>query len=93
MVTLIGIGQFRGATIDYIERVAAGERFTVVRRRQPAAELRLAQDTDAVAGSSVTLSVLRSRAAEYFDRVKAGETIAIHYRGVMVAFLFPIASP
>jgi antitoxin (DNA-binding transcriptional repressor) of toxin-antitoxin stability system len=37
----------------------------------------------------VRLSDFRTRASHYFDRIAAGETIAVEYRGCTVAALEP----
>jgi antitoxin (DNA-binding transcriptional repressor) of toxin-antitoxin stability system len=88
MTKVIGIGQLRGHTRNYVERVAAGETFEVWRRGRPIARLHAAHDSHRTL-VPVSLSELRTRAARVFDRVAAGETVAVAYRGRTVAALRP----
>ncbi|MHC9290862.1 type II toxin-antitoxin system Phd/YefM family antitoxin [Mycobacterium sp. LTG2003] len=88
MVCTIGIGQLRGDTRNYVERVAAGETFEVLRRGRPIARLQAAHGCHDIL-IAVPLNELRTRAARVFDRVAAGETIAVEYHGRTVAALRP----
>ncbi|MGV0740960.1 type II toxin-antitoxin system Phd/YefM family antitoxin [Mycolicibacterium sp. XJ870] len=86
---IIGIGQLRGDTRNYVERVASGETFEVLRRGRPIARLHAAHNAHQML-IPVTLSELRTRAARVLDRVAAGETIAVEHRGRTVAALWPV---
>ncbi len=97
MGELIGLGQLRSNACGYVERVLAGETIEVVRRGRLVARIVSAAgdrsaptalpDLVAVngAGGRIGLDALRTRAARYFDRVEAGETICIVWRGRLVA--------
>lgn len=91
MIT-IGIGQFRSDTRNYVQRAKAGESFRVLRRGVPVAELLGAQSLNYEECQWVLLTVVRSRAAVIFERVSAGETIAITQRGEALAALQPFAA-
>jgi prevent-host-death family protein len=94
MPEVIGLGQLRGATCSYFERVAEGETIDVVRRGKLVGRIvpvggwrvapipaRSATDTAAAAGTWVVLGELRKRAGRCFDRVAAGETLQVVSRG------------
>jgi prevent-host-death family protein len=94
---LIGLGQLRSNAIGYLERVLAGETLEVARRGKLVARIVSASGDrpaptmlpDLVvvngAGARVGLGELRTRAGRCFDRVAAGETIWVVWRGKMVA--------
>jgi len=102
---LIGLGQLRSNAIGYLERVLAGETLEVARRGKPVARIVSASgdrpapttlpDLVAVngAGARVGLDELRTRAGRCFDRVAAGETIWVVWRGKMVAKIALCSSP
>ncbi|OBG66483.1 hypothetical protein A5702_18075 [Mycobacterium sp. E3339] len=92
----IGLGQLRSNTCGYLERVAAGETFDVVRRGKLVARIvsvgdfRVApipaRSAGAVApGGWVGLDELRTRAGRCFDRVAAGEAISVVRGGKLLA--------
>jgi len=97
MREVIGLGQLRNNTCTYLERVAAGETFDVVRRGKlvarivsvgdhrvapiPARSVRMTPDT----GGWVDLDELRRRAGRCFDRVAAGETVYVVRGGKLLA--------
>ncbi len=94
----IGLGQLRSNACTYLERVAAGEAFDVVRRGKlvarivPVGNWRVApipaRSVDVVApdaGGWVGLDELRTRAGRCFDRVAAGETISVVRGGRLLA--------
>ncbi len=101
MGELIGLGQLRSNACGYLERVLAGETIEVVRRGRLVARIVSAAgdrsaptalpDLAAVngVGGRIGLDALRTRAARYFDRVEAGETISIVWRGRLVAWIVP----
>jgi antitoxin (DNA-binding transcriptional repressor) of toxin-antitoxin stability system len=101
---LIGLGQLRSNAIGYLERVLAGETLEVARRGKLVARIVTASgdrpapttipDLVAVngAGARVGLTELRTRAGRCFDRVAAGETIWVVWRGKMVAKIASVAS-
>src|SRR5437588_10863963 len=92
----IGLGQLRSDACAYLERVAAGETFDVVRRGKLVARImpvdgwRVAPIPERSvvapdAGGWVGLDELRTRAGQCFDRVAAGETIYVVRRGRLLA--------
>ncbi|WP_363114283.1 type II toxin-antitoxin system prevent-host-death family antitoxin [Mycobacterium sp.] len=97
MGELIGLGQLRSNAIGYLERVLAGETIEVVRRGRLVARIVSAAgdrstptalpDLVAVNGADgrIGLEALRNSAGRYFDRVEAGQTIWIVWRGKLVA--------
>ena len=97
MREVIGLGQLRSDALTYLERVAAGETFDVVRRGKLVARIVSVGDwrvapiparsvTDAAgAGTWVGLDELRTRAGRCFDRVCAGETIQVVRGGRLLA--------
>jgi antitoxin (DNA-binding transcriptional repressor) of toxin-antitoxin stability system len=89
---LIGIGQFRGDTRNYVRRALAGETFTVTRRGRLIAELRSAKHVLAVGNTRISLAVVRTRASWFLDRVAAGEVIVIEQRGEPIAALHPCST-
>lgn len=84
----MGVGQLRGDTRNYVERVAAGEIFDVLHRGRPIARLQPAHGCHGRL-IPVPLNELRTRAARVFGRVQAGETVAVEYHGRIVAALRP----
>lgn len=82
----IGIGQLRGDLRNYVERVANGETFRVLRRGRPVATLYAVEGKNPMV-IPVRLADLREHAASYFDRVEAGETVTVEYQGCAVAAL------
>ncbi len=100
---LIGLGQLRSNAIGYLERVLAGETLEVARRGKLVARIVSASGDrptpttlpDLVvvngAGARVGLGELRTRAGRCFDRVAAGETIWVVWRGKMVAKIASVA--
>ena len=87
--TTIGIGQLRSDTCRYVQRVECGEAFQILRRGRAAAELCAAPLSRDLLLLPVAHTDLRVRAAHFFDRVAAGETIAVEYHGRVVAVLRP----
>ena len=98
MREVIGLGQLRSNTCTYLERVAAGETFDVVRRGKLVAQIvsvgvwrvapipaRSVKVAAPDAGGWVGLDELRQRAGGYFDRVAAGQTIEVIRGGKVVA--------
>ncbi|MGO9354012.1 MAG: type II toxin-antitoxin system Phd/YefM family antitoxin [Mycobacterium sp.] len=98
MREVIGLGQLRSDACTYLERVAAGETFDVVRRGKLVAQIvsvgdwRVApipaRSVEVVAsgtGGWVGLDELRTRAGRCFDRVAAGETINVVRGGRLLA--------
>jgi prevent-host-death family protein len=97
MGELIGLGQLRSNAIGYLERVLAGETIDVVRRGRLVARIVSAAgdrpaptalaDLVAVNGADgrIGLEALRNSAGRHFDRVEAGQTIWIVWRGKLVA--------
>ena len=98
MREVIGLGQLRSNTCTYLERVAAGETFDVVRRGKLVAQIvsvgvwrvapipaRSVKVAAPDAGGWVGLDELRKRAGRCFDRVAAGETIYVVRGGRLLA--------
>jgi antitoxin (DNA-binding transcriptional repressor) of toxin-antitoxin stability system len=98
MPEVIGLGQLRSDTCAYLERVAAGEPFDVVRRGKlvarilPVGDWRVApvparsvKTPPSDAGGWVGLEELRTRAGRCFDRVAAGETVYVVRGGRILA--------
>ena len=96
MPEVIGLGQLRSHACAYLERVAAGEAFGVVRRGKLVARIlpvgdwrgapipaRTAKAADT--GGWVGLDELRTRAGRCFDRVTAGETVYVVRGGKLLA--------
>lgn len=90
----IGLGQLRSHACGYLERVAAGETFDVVRRGKLVAHIVSVGDarvapiparTVGAAGGWVGLDELRTRAGRCFDRVAAGEAISVVRGGRLLA--------
>jgi len=89
---IIGIGQLRSYTRAYIERAQAGETFEVLRRGRPIARLQAVREPQPEIDPTVIpvpLADLRTRPARVFDRLAAGVTVLITYRGRDVATLRP----
>lgn len=90
MREVIGLGQLRSSACEYLERVAAGETFDVIRRGKLLARIVPAGDAKMAAlpgdvGRRIELDELRKRAGRYFDRVAAGQTLEIVRGGKLVA--------
>jgi prevent-host-death family protein len=98
MREVIGLGQLRSNACTYLERVAAGETFDVVRRGKLVARIVSVGDRRVApiparpvkvaapdAGGWVGLDELRTRAGRCFDRVAAGETIYVVRGGRLLA--------
>jgi antitoxin (DNA-binding transcriptional repressor) of toxin-antitoxin stability system len=98
MREVIGLGQLRSDACAYLERVAAGEAFDVVRRGKLVAQIlsvgdcrvapipaRSAKASAPDAGGWVGLDELRTRAGRCFDRVAAGETLYVVRGGKLLA--------
>jgi prevent-host-death family protein len=98
MREVIGLGQLRSNACTYLDRVAAGETFDVVRRGKLMARMvsvgdwrvapipaRSVKGVVPGAGGWVGLDELRTRAGRCFDRVAAGETIYVVRGGRLVA--------
>lgn len=104
MGEVIGLGQLRSDACTYLERVARGETLEVVRRGRLVARivpatndgLKSASDvlgevTESGLDGQIRLDDLRTRAGRYFDRVAAGQTIEIAWRGRLVARIVAVA--
>jgi len=102
MPEVIGLGQLRSNACGYLERVAAGETISVVRRGKFVAQIvsvgrlrvapipaRSVKVSAPDAGGWVGLDELRTRAGRCFDRVAAGETIYIVRGGKLLAQIVP----
>lgn len=98
MQEVIGLGQLRSAACAYLERVAAGETFDVVRRGKLVARIVSVGDWRVAPiparsptfaaqrpGDWVGLDELRTRAGRCFNRVAAGETIQVVRGGKLLA--------
>jgi len=98
MREVIGLGQLRSDACTYLERVAAGETFDVVRRGKVVARIvsvgdwrvapipaRSVKGAAPDAGGWVGLDELRTRAGQCFDRVAAGETVYVVRGGRLLA--------
>ncbi|GAB3216960.1 type II toxin-antitoxin system Phd/YefM family antitoxin [Mycolicibacterium hippocampi] len=88
MCDAIGVGQLRGDARNYIERVAAGDSFNVLRRGRPVARLQAAHDRHHRL-IPVSLDEFRRRTGRLLDRIEAGETITIELRGETMAAMRP----
>ena len=92
-MNVIGIGQLRSYTRAYIERVQAGETFEVLRRGRPIARLQAVRESPPDIDQTmipVPLADLRTRPAQVLDRLSAGSTVLVTYRGRDVATLQPV---
>jgi prevent-host-death family protein len=87
VIHVIGIGQLRSDTCNYINRVSSGETFEIVRRGRPVARMRPFEYPRGQFTTAVPLDSLRTRASHLMDRVAAGETVTIEHRGRIVAVL------
>lgn len=96
MPEVIGLGQLRSNACAYLERVATGETFEVIRRGRLVAQILPVGDwrvapvpartvKAADAGGWVGLDELRTRAGRCFDRVAAGETVCVVRDGRLLA--------
>jgi antitoxin (DNA-binding transcriptional repressor) of toxin-antitoxin stability system len=98
MREVIGLGQLRSNACGYLERVAAGKTFDVVRRGKLVGQIvsvgdwrvapipaRSVKVAGADAGGWVELDELRKRAGRCFDRVAAGETLCVVRGGRLLA--------
>lgn len=88
-VIVIGIGQFRSDTRNYVHRALAGETFTVLRRGRPVVELSATHYRSCQEATRISLAAARTRASMFFDRVAGGEIMAIAQRGETIATLQP----
>jgi antitoxin (DNA-binding transcriptional repressor) of toxin-antitoxin stability system len=86
--TTIGIGQFRSDALNYLRRARAGETFRVLRRGHPVAELRSIRHIGLGDAARISVSAARTQ-PRFFDRVAAGEVIAIVSKGETIAALHP----
>jgi antitoxin (DNA-binding transcriptional repressor) of toxin-antitoxin stability system len=106
MPEVIGLGQLRSDTCGYLERVASGETFDVIRRDKlvarivPVGDWRVApiparsvKVSAPDAGGWVGIEELRTRAGRCFDRVAAGETIYIVRGGRLLARVVSAGDP
>ncbi len=93
----IGIGQLRSDTLRYVHRAATGDTIEVLRRGRLVAELQAhtgAPPADGDAAERVTavdVSLIRSQAGQYFDRVAAGNVLEIMHRGHAIGRICPRA--
>jgi len=87
VVHVIGIGQLRGDTCRYIDRVTNGENFDIVWHGRVVARLSAFKPPHGQFTIAVPLNVLRTSASRLLARVTASETITIQHRGEMVATL------
>ncbi|WP_156426630.1 hypothetical protein [Mycobacterium sp. IS-3022] len=96
----IGLGQLRGHTCGYLERVVTGETIEVIRRGKVVALIQPAAggargcpvlgSVDVAVrgvGHRIRLDDLRRRAGQCFDRVAAGEKVEVVWNGRVVAQL------
>jgi antitoxin (DNA-binding transcriptional repressor) of toxin-antitoxin stability system len=86
---VIGIGQFRSDARNYVHRALAGETFTVLRRGLPVVELRATNYRHCEGATRISLAAARTRASTLFERVAAGEIMAIEQVGETIATLQP----
>lgn len=86
---VIGIGQLRGDTRNYIQRVEAGETFRVLQRGRVIGRL-ASTDEQREALTPVPLAEFRARVGFFVNRVAAGETITVAYNGRTVATIRPL---
>jgi antitoxin (DNA-binding transcriptional repressor) of toxin-antitoxin stability system len=104
MPEVIGLGQLRSHACAYLERVADGEAFDVVRRGRLVAQIVPVGDgrvapipsrtvKAAEAGGWVGLDELRTRAGRCFDRVAAGETVYVVRDGKLLARIVSAGDP
>jgi antitoxin (DNA-binding transcriptional repressor) of toxin-antitoxin stability system len=76
---------------NYVRRALAGETFRVTRRGRPIVELRAAHHAHDTCNARISLTLARTRASSFFDRVAAGEVIVIERGGEAIAALHPCA--
>jgi antitoxin (DNA-binding transcriptional repressor) of toxin-antitoxin stability system len=100
----IGIGQLRSDTLRYVHRAATGDTIEVLRRGRLVAELHaptgappaVGEAAERAYGDRVTIAVdvslIRSQAGRYFDRVAAGEVLEIMHHGHVIARICPRAA-
>jgi antitoxin (DNA-binding transcriptional repressor) of toxin-antitoxin stability system len=100
----IGIGQLRSDTLRYVHRAATGDTIEVLRRGRLVAELQAPIDAPLAVGDAaergycdrvmiaVDVSLIRSQAGRYFDRVAAGEVLEIMHRGHAIGRICPRAA-
>jgi antitoxin (DNA-binding transcriptional repressor) of toxin-antitoxin stability system len=99
----IGIGQLRSDTLRYVHRAATGDTIEVLRRGRLVAELQAPIDAPPALGDAeraycdrvmiaVDVSLIRSQAGRYFDRVAAGEALEIMHHGHTIARICPRAA-
>ena len=99
MTKRIGLGQLRNHACGYFERVEAGETIEVIRRGKlvariepatgnPADRLSFTRTVDLPVrgtGGRIGLDEVRTQAGRHFDRVAAGESVEVVWRGKLVA--------
>ena len=99
----IGIGQLRSGTLRYVHRAATGDTIEVLRRGRLVAELHAPTGAPPAVGDAaeraycdrviaVDVSLIRSQAGRYFDRVAAGEALEIMHHGHAIARICPRAA-
>jgi antitoxin (DNA-binding transcriptional repressor) of toxin-antitoxin stability system len=99
----IGIGQLRSDTLRYVHRAATGDTIEVLRRGRLVAELHAPIGAPPAVGDAaeraccdrviaVDVSLIRSQAGRYFDRVAAGEVLEIMHRGHAIGRICPRAA-
>jgi antitoxin (DNA-binding transcriptional repressor) of toxin-antitoxin stability system len=100
----IGIGQLRSDTLRYVQRAATGDTIEVLRRGRLVAELLSPSGLPPAVGDAaehpycdrvmiaVDVSLIRSQAGRYFDRVAAGEALEIMHRGHAIGRIWPRAT-
>ncbi|CAN3127969.1 hypothetical protein ACNUDN_01737 [Mycobacterium sp. smrl_JER01] len=94
----IGLGQLRSNACGYFEQVLGGQTIEVIRRGAVAGRIvpidggpkepSVVRSADAL---MCRLDDVRTRAGRLFDRVGAGETIDVLWRGLLVAQIRPTA--
>ncbi|AFM20395.1 prevent-host-death family protein (plasmid) [Mycolicibacterium chubuense NBB4] len=104
MAEAIGLGQLRSDTCGYLERVTFGESLDIIRRGQLVARIEPVTAVPDVPSDgkpvglnqasdrTVSLDDLRTRAGRCFDRVAAGQSLAIVWRGRSVARIVAVAA-
>jgi antitoxin (DNA-binding transcriptional repressor) of toxin-antitoxin stability system len=96
----IGIGQLRSDTLRYVHSAATGDTIEVLRRGRLVAELHEPTGAPPAVGGrvycdrviAVDVSLIRSRAGHYFDRVAAGEVLEIMHHGQAIGRICPRAA-
>jgi antitoxin (DNA-binding transcriptional repressor) of toxin-antitoxin stability system len=94
VIPVIGTGQLRGNTRDYVGQVAAGARFRLVRQGWPIAAMYPTRAVHACAcehhesdrtPTAVSIGNLRMSAGRLLDRVVSGETLGVVRDGQPIA--------